>query len=84
MPHLDRGTMSSVDEGRKPMKAGELTYVLYKECVEYVVRNGRSFSVFCVVMGALFCAALEFYRLKVSKYEDEKIADNGEAMSNLG
>jgi hypothetical protein len=84
MPHITKAEMSSIDDGRKPMKAGDLTYVLYKECVEYVVRNGRSFSVFCVVMGSLFCAALEIYRLKVSKYEDEKIADNGEALGNLG
>jgi hypothetical protein len=84
MPHLERGVMASVDEGRKPMKGGELTYVLYKECVEYTMRNGRAFSTFCVVMGALFCAALEFYRLKVAKYEDEKIAENGEAMGGMG
>ena len=84
MPHLDRGIMSSIDSGRKSTKAGELTYVLYKECVEYVVRNGRSYSVFCVVIGSLFCAALELYRLKVSKYEDERIAENGEACGGLG
>jgi len=84
MPHITKGEMSSIDDGRKPMKAGDLTYVLYKECVEYVVRNGRSFSVFCVCMGALFCAALELYRLKVAKYEDERIAENGEALGNLG
>lgn len=84
MPHLEKAIMASVDDGRKPMKGGELTYVLYKECVEYTVRNGRAFSTFCVVMGALVCAMLEFYRLKVSKYEDEKIADNGEALGNLG
>lgn len=84
MPHLERGVMASVDDGRKPMKGGELTYVLFKECVQYTVRNGRCFAVYCVVMGALVCAALEFYRLKVSKYEDERIAENGEACGGLG
>lgn len=84
MPHLDKGVMASIDDGRKAMKGGELTYVLYKECVEYTVRNGRCFNTFCIVMGAVLCCALEFYRLKVGKYEDEKIADNGEAYGNLG
>lgn len=84
MPHLNQAIMASVDDGRKPTKAGELTYVLYKECVEYIVRNGRAFSTYCVVIGALFCTALELYRLKVARYEDEKIAENGEALGNLG
>ena len=84
MPHVTNAIQASLNDGRKPMKSGDLTYVLYKECVEYVVRNGRSFSVYCVVMGSLFCAALEFYRLKVAKYEGEKIAENGEALGNLG
>jgi hypothetical protein len=66
------------------MEAGELTYWLYKECVEFVVRKGRGFSVYCVVMGALVCCMFELYRKKVAKYEDEKIAENGEALGNLG
>ena len=84
MPHLTQGEMSSLDDGRKPMKSGDLTYVFYREGVDFITRNGRSFSNYCVVMGALFCAALEFYRLKVAVYEQEKIAVNGEAKANLG
>jgi hypothetical protein len=84
MPHIEKGVMANIDDGRKPMKQGDLTYVFYRESVNYIVRNGRSFSNYCIVMGALFCAALEFYRLKVARYEDEKIAENGEALGNLG
>jgi len=84
MPHLTQGEIGSIDDGRKPMKSGDLTYVFYSEGVDFIVRNGRSFSNYCIVIGALFCAALEFYRLKVSRYEDEKIAVNGEAKANLG
>lgn len=84
MPHLTKAEIASIDDGRKPMKQGDLTYVFYREGVDYITRNGRSFGNYCIVMGALFCAALEFYRLKVAKYEDERIAENGEALANLG
>jgi hypothetical protein len=84
MPHCEQGVIASLEEGRKPMKGGELTAVLYKECVEYVVRNGRAFTIYCTVMGAIICTLLEFYRKKVAKYEDERIAENGEYKGNLG
>lgn len=84
MPHLTTPEIEAIDNGQKAMKAGDLTYVFYKEGVDYIVRNGRSFSNYCTVIGALVCAILEFYRLKVSKYEDTKIAQNGEARANLG
>lgn len=84
MPHLTTSDIDSIESGRKPVKPGDLTYIFYREGVQYIVRNGRSFSNYCIVMGALFCAALELYRLKVSKYEDTKIAENGEALANLG
>jgi hypothetical protein len=84
MPHCEKGIIASLDEGRKPMVGGALTYILFKECCEYTQRQGRSFSVYCVVMGSLICALLEFYRLKVARYEDEKIAENGEACALIG
>jgi len=83
MPHLNKGIMQSVDEGRKPMEGGELTYVLYKECCEFVMRKGRGFGAYVVVMGAVIGCLLEFYRLKVARYEDEKIAENGAACDHL-
>jgi len=83
MPHLNQGVMASIDDGRKAMKAGELTYVLYKECIQFVARNGRSFTVYCTVVGALVCCLLELYRLKIGPYEQEKIAENGEALGGL-
>ena len=84
MPHCERGVIASLEEGRKPTEAGELTAVLYKECVEFVVRKGRRYSAYCIVMGSLIGCLLEFYRKKVSRYEDEKIAENGEYKENLG
>lgn len=84
MPHCEKGIIASLEDGRKPMKSGELTFLLYKECVEYVTRNGRSWTVYALVMGSLVGCLLEFYRKKVARYEDEKIAENGEAMGGLG
>lgn len=84
MPHCEKGILASLEDGRKPMEAGELTAMLYKECVEFIVRKGRGFSAYCVVMGALVCCMLEFYRKKVSRYEDEKISENGEYKGGLG
>lgn len=84
MPHCTHGVIASLEDGRKPMEAGELTAMLYKECVEFVVRKGRGYSAYCVVMGSLIGCLLEFYRKKVAKYEDEKIADNGEYKGNIG
>jgi len=84
MPHCERGVIASLEEGRKPMKAGELTAVLYKECVEFINRNGRAYTAYCIVMGSLVGALLEFYRRKVARYEDEKIAENGEYKGGEG
>jgi len=84
MPHCERGVIASLEDGRKPMAAGELTAVLYKECVDFVTRKGRGYSAYCIVMGSLIGCLLEFYRKKVARYEDEKIAENGEYMGNLG
>lgn len=84
MPHCERGVLSSLEDGRKAMTAGELTAMLYKECVEFVVRKGRGYSAYCIVMGSLVGCLLEFYRKKVARYEDEKISDNGEYMGGLG
>ncbi len=84
MPHCEQGVIASLEEGRKPMKAGELTAVFYKESVEFVVRSGRSWTAYCIVMGSLIGCLLEFYRRKVAKYEDERIAENGEYKGGLG
>lgn len=84
MPHCEHEVIVKLEEGMKPMEAGELTAMLYKECVEFVVRRGRSYWVYCIVMGSLIGCLLEFYRKKVAKYEDEKIAVNGEYKGNMG
>ena len=57
---------------------GQLTYSITKLCLHFVKSNGKKFAVFAWVMGALFCAGLEFYRRVVAPYEDVKIKENGD------
>lgn len=38
----------------------------------------RRYFTFVLVLGTLFCVALEYYRRRVAKYEDEKIKENGD------
>jgi len=57
---------------------GELNYVISAICHQYVHgRGGKSYATFNDVMGALDCAAREFYRTVVVPYEDKKRYENG-------
>lgn len=58
--------------------AGDLTYCFYKFMMLYVKRFGLSFSIWTHCISALESAKLEYYRRHMSKYEDEKIIDNGD------
>ena len=72
--HADHGT-----EGIKldAQDAGELTYSLTKVAIAYWKNRGRPrFLTICIVMGALICTALEFYRRVAVPYEGQKIEEN--------
>ena len=57
---------------------GELTYCLTVVVRAYLRLKGKSFGTICVIMGALFCAALEFYRRIAAPYEADKEWTNGD------
>jgi len=57
---------------------GELTYIVYKICLEYAYKNKVSFAILSNAIKALECAKLEFYRKELAPYEDEKIKENGD------
>ena len=65
-------------EAEHPEGGGGLTYQFTMLSLQYVGRNGRSFSTFCVVIGALVCTVFEFYRRVVAPYEDQKCKTNGD------
>jgi hypothetical protein len=65
------------DQGAEPSNTGELTYLLYRACLDYLPSDPR-FADYSEVMAALECAKLEFYRRRVAPYEDTKIAESGD------
>lgn len=65
---------------RSPITVGELTYVLYKACRQYL-KTGRkeyTYQTLAEVLGALESAKLEFYAKVVRPYEETKIKANGD------
>lgn len=61
-----------------PKTAGELTFLITEQLARYVREKGKSYTTINDCLGALEGAKLEFYRKVVSKYEDQKCAENGE------
>lgn len=57
---------------------GELNYQITRLVDNYIARNGLSYTTIDIVVGALECAKLEFYRRIAAPYEDRKIAENGD------
>ena len=59
--------------------AGELNYLLTKLIHSYLYRNGTPhYQDYNDIVGALECCKAEFIRRKLSRYEDEKIKENGD------
>lgn len=62
-----------------PTTVGELTYAITRLCVKFTAgARPLRFITIALVMGALFCAALEFYRRIAVPYENAKLAENGD------
>ena len=58
--------------------AGDLNYVITKLLNNEVTKKGECYATYNTLMGVLTCASNEFYRRKVSIYEDKKIQENGD------
>ena len=61
-----------------PQNAGELNYALTKMVLAYIAQHGLNYQHINDVVGAMEGAKMEFYRRVVGKYEDQKIAENGD------
>ena len=57
---------------------GELNYLITKICHIYLKLKGERYSTYNAILGALEGVKLELYRRRVSNYEDDKIAQNGD------
>ena len=62
----------------RPETVGELTYALYNCCKEFYVMKPKRYITIALVLGALCCAALEFYRRIGAPYEEEKLKEHGD------
>lgn len=58
--------------------SGELNYKITKLLLEYVNTNGKKYQTFNDILGALEGAKQELYRRIISKYEEQKIIENGD------
>lgn len=59
----------------KKKQHGHLNYIITKLLVELKPQNYKEFN---AIIGVLESAKLEFYRRKVTPYEDKKIEENGD------
>jgi DNA-directed RNA polymerase specialized sigma54-like protein len=78
MPYVKKPDRKRLDEGAEADSPGELNYVITKKIDSYLGRKGLSYANVNEIIGVLECAKLEIYRRVVAKYEDTKIADNGD------
>jgi len=78
MPYLEQGIRASLEDGRLPMIAGELNYIISREIDAYLMRRGLSYQNLNEVMGVMACVQAEIYRRIAAPYEDQKCRDNGE------
>lgn len=83
MPHLPFEEKEQLLDHPYPKNAGQLTYLITVSALRFWSQSNRRFESLCIIMGAFICAAFEFYRQVVSKYEDKKITENGSAYTGV-
>ena len=57
---------------------GELNYLITTLCQAFMLTRKESYDNHNAVMGVLECVKQEWYRRSTAKYEDVKIAENGD------
>lgn len=77
MPYIKQERREDIDLGGSPQFVGELTYKLFKTCIDYLPPK-PNFIDYSEVIAALECAKLEFYRTRVALHEDSKRFENGD------
>jgi hypothetical protein len=85
IPQEDRdGVRPKADN--TPENAGQLNFQISSLCSAYMRQHGMRYQNMNDVIGALQGALMEFNRVVVGPYEDQKIEQNGEVYSrgNVG
>lgn len=70
--------ITSLSEHESILTDGELNYLLTRVVQSYLNRKAVSYATYNAAIGALECAKLELYRRKITDYETDKIALNGD------
>ena len=78
MPYIKKPDRERLDGGVEAESPGELNYLITKTIDSYLSRKGLSYTNINEIIGVLECAKLELYRRVAAKYEDSKIAANGD------
>ena len=78
MPYIKKQFRSKFLFVVLPNTPGELTFVLYKQCLLYLKKYKESYDIYNQIIGSLECTKLELYRRKITLYEDKKIKENGD------
>lgn len=76
MPYLKWEDRLDYDE--YPETPGQLNYAIHGEITEYLRVAGINYETLNTVLGVLEAVKQEFYRRKVTPYEDNKIKENGD------
>ena len=79
MPYIKKEDRLFTVDAISPSKPGELNYFLSIIVDRYLVdKSAPSYTSYNEVIGVLECMKMELYRRFIAKYEDEKLAANGE------
>lgn len=83
MPYIKQSKRKDIDGGLDHSSIaiddkGDLTYALYKICVNYMKKKDVNYTNLSITMSCLEDAKLEWYRRKMVPYEDQKIFENGD------
>lgn len=78
-PALDEALIKLVDElDRRGASAGDLNYVVTCVVQAWLQLRTESYASYNTAIGVLEAAKLELYRRQVARYEEQKLAENGD------
>lgn len=78
MPYIDQEKREEMDCGEVPAVPGELAYIIYGQCLDYLTHWGITFTSMNDVIGVLDNVKDEVKRRYLYPYEDKKIEENGD------
>lgn len=86
MPYIDKQSRVALEHQLQPLGEmikgpGELNYVLTRLVMEFITTNGLNYNIIALVTGVLQNVSTELYRRVFVRYEERKIAENGDIES---